>query len=269
MAGPVTAFTPNPATITFTVTDSSANTASVTTTFASQTSALTITPSIIPSITAGVAYAPLVTLTGHGSVLTPFSFTVSPISANQLPVGLTLTNATLTTATIQGTTIQTGYGSKVVTIRLTDTSGAYVDVPYTVTVGTSIAIQTGIDYEDGTNTGILGYVDTGNVDSIPIRPNLSFFVVETNAVATSTSGITVTTNNPGITGTVKTLSGGVAQIELSGSGFNVGVGTYSVSVTVIDSGVSATKSFTWTVYNDGTMTLAATNAIPTRLTTPT
>jgi hypothetical protein len=216
-----------------------------------------------------VSYAPLVTFTGHGSVLTPFNFVISPISANSLPVGLTLTNATATTATIQGTTIQTGYGTKIVTIRLSDTSGAYVDVPYTVTVGTSIAIQTGIDYSDGTNTGILGYVDAGNVTSITARPNLSFYVIETNAVATSTSGITVTTNNPNITGTVKTVSGGVAQIELTGSGFNVGVGTYSVSVTVVDSGVSATKTFTWTVYNDGTMSLAASNAIPTRLTTPT
>jgi Putative Ig domain len=267
----ITAFSPNPTTFTFNIIDSASNTASVTFQFASQTSALSITsvPVAPFSVTAGVTYAPLVTFTGHGSVLTPFNFVISPISANSLPVGLTLTNATATTATIQGTTTQTGYGTKVVTIRLSDTSGAYVDVPYTFTVGTSIDIQTGIDYQDGTSIGVLGYVDAGNVTSITARPNLSFYVVETNAVATSTAGITVTTNNANITGTVKTLSGGVAQIELTGSGFNVGVGTYSVAVTVVDSGVSKTKTFTWTVYNDGTMTLAASNAIPTRLTTPT
>jgi hypothetical protein len=269
--GPVTSFAPT--SFTFTVTDFALNTASVTTTFSSQATALSISsvPTAPFTITAGQAYAPLVTFTGHGSVLTPFNFTISPATANQLPTGLTLTNAGATTATIQGTTIQTGYGSKVVTIRLTDTSNAYVDVPFTFSVVSGLAIKSGIDYEDVTNIDTLGFVDTGNVDNVTVRPNLSFYIVATGVVSSSISGITVNTNNANITGTVKTLGtlgAGIATIELDGSGFNTTAGSHSVSVTVIDSGVSATKSFTWTVYDDGTMALAASNAIPTRLTTP-
>lgn len=266
--GPVTAFSPNPQTFTFTVTDSSANSASVITAFASQTSALAITPPTIPTVIAGQAYSPLVTLTGSGSVLTPFNFIVSPVSANQLPVGLTLSNASATTATIQGITVQTGYGTKVVTIRLIDTSNAYVDVPYSISVVSGLALKSGIDFTDGTNIGQLGFVDLGSVDSITARPNLSFFIVATGVVSGSTAGITVQTSDPNITGTVKTLAAGTAQIELSGTGFNTAVGVGSVTVTVIDSGVSATSPFTWTVYNNGTMALVASNAFPTRLTTP-
>lgn len=267
--GPVTAFSPNPQTFTFTVTDFNAITANVTTQFASQTTALSITPGVIPTVTAGQAYSPLVTLTGLGSILTPFNFIISPVSANQLPVGLTLSNASATTATIQGTTIQTGYGTKVVTIRLLDNSNAYVDVPYTITVVSGLALKSGIDFEDATATGSLGFVDLGSTSSITQRPNLSFFVVATGVVSGSIGGITVQTNNPGIVGTVKTLASGTAQIELSGNGFNTAIGTHSVTVTVIDSGVSATAPFTWTVYDNGTMVLKASNAFPTRLTTPT
>lgn len=267
--GPVTSFFPNPQTFMFTVTDSSSNTFTVTTAFASQATALTITPgSPLPTITAGQAYTPLVTLTGHSGV-TPYTFTISPVSANPLPIGMTLTSASASTATIQGTTIQTGYGTKTVTIRLTDSTAAYVDVPYVVTVVNALTLKSGIDFEDSLATGSLGFINTGSTASITVRPNLSFYVVATGVVSTSLAGITVTTTNSGITGTPKTLAAGVCQIELSGAGFNVGVGTYSVSVTVVDSGVSHTASFSWTVYDDGTMTLKASNAIPTRLTTPT
>lgn len=269
--GPVSAFSPNPQAFVFTVTDSAANTAVVATSFASQAAALSITPPTIPSVIAGQAYAPLVTLTGHGSVLTPFNFIISPVSTNQLPVGMTLSNASLTTATIQGTTTQTGYGTKTVTIRVLDTSNAYVDVPYVITVVSVLALKSGIDQTDSTSTGSLGFVDLGSVDSITLRPNFSFFVVATGVVSGSIGGITVQTNNPNIVGTVKTLASGIAQIQLTGTGFNqpVSVTPYSVTITVIDSGVSATAPFTWMVYSDGTMALKASNAFPTRLTTPT
>jgi len=263
--------------ISITVTDSDiAHTPyTVNTTLTIQATALTITsvPSPFPTITAGVAYSPLITFTGHGSVLTPFHFSVSPVSAAQLPVGLTLTDGpTNTQATIQGTTTQTGYGTKTVTIRCQDTSGASVDVPYTVTVIAGLAVTSGLHYADSVNpAGFLGYVDAGSVLNINVRPNLSFFIVATNVVSMSPAGITVQTNNPSITGSVTSLSGGVAQIELQGSGFNAPVsGTpYSVTVTVTDSGVTVSQTFQWTVYSDGTMAVKASNATPTRLTTPT
>ena len=249
----------------------------VSTTLTIQATALTITtvPSPFPNIQAGKAYNPLITFTGHGSVLTPFHFSVSPVSAAQLPVGLTLTDGpTNTQATIQGTTTQTGYGTKTVTIRCQDTSGAYVDVPYTVTVTAGLAVTSGLHSTDPANpANFLGFVDAGSVLSINVRPNLSFFLVATNVVSSSPAGIVIQTNNPNITGSVSSLDTGTqtAQIALSGTGFNAAVSStpYSVTVTITDSGVTVSQTFQWTVYDDGTMALKASNATPTRLTTPT
>jgi Putative Ig domain len=259
-----------PVTITVSDSDPAHVSYTVNTSITIQATALTITtvPSPFPSVTAGVAYAPLITFTGHGSVLTPFTFTVSPVSVAQLPVGLTLTNATATTATIQGTTTQTGYGTKIVTIRCSDTSGAYVDVPYTVTVVAGLTVTSGLHYIDSASpASFLGLVDAGSVLNINVRPNLSFFLVATNVVSASPAGITVQTNNPNITGSVQSLASGVAQIELAGTGFNSTVSNtpYSVTVTVTDSGVTVSQTFQWTVYSDGTMALKASNATPTRL----
>jgi hypothetical protein len=268
VAGPAGTF---PVTITVSDVDLAHVPYTINTSITIQATALTITtvPSPFPSVTAGVAYAPLITFTGHGSVLTPFTFAVSPVSAAQLPVGLTLTNATATTATIQGTTTQTGYGTKIVTIRCSDTSGAYVDVPYTVTVIAGLTVTSGLHYIDSASpAGFLGLVDAGSVLNINVRPNLSFFIVATNVVSASPAGITVQTNNANITGSVQTLASGVAQIELAGTGFNTAVSStpYSVTVTVTDSGVTVSQTFQWTVYSDGTMALKASNATPTRLT---
>lgn len=276
--------------ISITVTDSDVNHVpfTVNTTLTIQATALTITSITPPSplvwnnvapptnaatILAGKSYAPLATFQGAGSVLTPFHFSVSPVSAAQLPVGLTLTDQNPTKATISGSTTQTGYGTKTVTIRCQDTSSAYVDVPYVITVVAGLAITSGLHSTDPANPAAdLGLVDQGSVLSINVRPNLSFFIVATNVVSSSPAGITIQTNNPNITGSVSSLDTGTqtAQIELSGTGFNAAVGgPYSVTVTVIDSGVQVSQVFQWSVYDDGTMALKASNATPTRLTTPT
>lgn len=270
VAGPAGAFP-----ITITVTDSDLGhvpfTLNSTLTVQAATLSITTVPSPFPTITAGQAYAPLVTFTGHGSALTPFHFSVSPVSAAQLPTGLTLTDLNPNMATITGTTTQTGYGTKTVTIRCADTSGATVDVPYTVTVVAGLTITSGLHASDPANpANVLGFVDAGSVLNINVRPNLSFIIVATDVVSQSAAGITVQTNNPNITGSVITLASGTAQIELSGSGFNRAVSAtpYSVTVTVTDSGVTLTQTFQWMVYDDGTLALKASNATPTRLTTP-
>jgi hypothetical protein len=264
-----------PVSITVTDSDLSHTPYTLNTSITIQSVNLTITtvPSPFPTITAGVNYNPLVTFTGHGSVLTPFHFSVSPVSAAQLPTGLTLTDGPGNTqATIQGTTIQTNYGTKTVTIRCADTSGAYVDVPYTVTVVSGLTVTSGLHHTDAANpANFLGNVDLAYVGSINPRPNDSFFLVATNVVSPTAAGITVTTNNPNITGSVTSLSGGTAQIQLTGSGFNAPVSNtpYSVTVTLVDTGVANTQTFQWTVYDHGDMSLRASNAFPTRLTTPT
>lgn len=274
VAGPAGTFN-----VSFTVTDSDLAHVpfTVNTQLSIQATALTLSPNVFPSVVAGHAYtvgSPLITFLGGGSVLTPFSFSVSPVSPAQLPVGLSLASSDATHAIITGTTTQTGYGTKTVIIRVQDTSGAYLDKSYTVTVAASLAVTSGLHASDPANpANSLGFVDAGSVLSINVRPNLSFFLVATQVVSQSSAGITIQTNNPNITGTVANLNTGTqtAQIELSGSGFNqaVSVTPYSVTVTINDSGVINTQAFTWIVYDDGTIALKASNATPTRLTTPT
>jgi hypothetical protein len=274
VAGPAGTFN-----VSFTVSDSDPAHVpfTVNTQLSIQATSLTLSPASIPTVTAGQAYtsgAPLVTFLGGGSVLTPFTFSVSPVSPAQLPVGLSLASIDATHATITGTTTQTGYGTKTVIIRVQDTSGAYLDKSYTVTVAASLAVTSGLHATDAANpANFLGYVDAGSVLSINVRPNLSFFLVATQVVSQSSAGITIQTNNPNITGSVQSLNTGTqtAQIELSGSGFNQAVNSlpYSVTVTINDSGVINTQTFQWTVYDHGALALKASNATPTRLTTPT
>jgi hypothetical protein len=248
----------------------------VNTTISIQATALTLSPNTFPTVTAGHSYtsgAPLITFLGGGSVLTPFTFSVSPVSPASLPVGLTLASSDATHAIITGTTTQTGYGTKTVIIRVADTSGAYLDKSYTVTVAASLQVTSGLNATDPANpANFLGYVDAGSVLSINVRPNLSFFLVATQVVSASSAGITIQTNNGNITGSVASLNTATqtAQIELAGSGFNQAVSStpYSVTVTINDSGVINSQTFMWTVYDNGDLALKASNATPTRLTTP-
>jgi hypothetical protein len=79
--------------------------------------------------------------------------------------------------------------------------------------------------------------------------------------------MSVSTGNANITGAVASLGGGIAQISLTGTGFAAGsLGSNPLSVSVTDSGTTVTGTFTWVVYNDGTLRIGAT--LPTQLTTP-
>jgi hypothetical protein len=251
---------------TFTVTDSIGNTTSLVLNLSSQASGLAITTAAIGAFLAGTAYTtasepsglPLAATSG----VPPYTFSVSPVSANPLPTGLTITAA----GYITGTTIQGGY-SKPVTFRVTDSIGSYSDKVLTVTVTEVLHLKSGIDTEDGTALNFLGFVDAGNVSSINPRPNLSFYVIATGVVSTSPSQITVTVSDSNITGTVTNLNTGTetAQIALTGPFGSYALGTNTLSITVVDSGVSISQAFTWTVFNDGTMTLApTTGSIPTQ-----
>jgi len=111
------------------------------------------------------------------------------------------------------------------------------------------------------------------VVSISPRSNLSFYVVATHVVSTSPSQLTVTVSG-GFTGTVVSLTGpsgsAVALIQLTGP-FSAGTPTNALiplTISVTDSGVTATATFYWWVYSDGALRLHADNAFPTKLTTP-
>jgi len=261
-----------PTSYTITVNDGS-TTVSGTFSLTVQISGLTINPTPVPpNVVSGIPYS--ATLTGSGSGSVPYTWAISPLSANSLPTGLTLATVpgpTSVTATISGTSSLTGF-SKPVTFRVTDNSGSYFDRTFTISVVAGLTLFSGLDYTDsptpgvGPLVGVLGYIDNGNTTSISPRPNNTFFVVATGVVSTLPSQITVTTSNPSITGSVISLASGVAFIQLSGS-FNGGTpGAYTVQVTVVDSGVSVTTTFSWVVYNDGVLRIApGSGSFPTQL----
>jgi hypothetical protein len=232
------------------------NTASYTTTFKSQTSALVISTASLPNATAGVPYSFQLQQTGAVG-----AFTFS-IVGGALPSGLTMNSAGL----ISNTTLALGPAS--ITFRVTDSTGAYYNRTLTLTVASGLTLKTGIDYEDSTSHNILGYVDKGNVVSIAPRTNYSFYVVATGVITTNPAMLGIIVSGGFGVGTV-TISGGVALIPLTGP-FSSGAlgGSNSLSVSVTDSGVTATGTFTWVVYDDGALRLVANNAFPVKLTTP-
>ena len=227
-----------------------------------QPSGLSITTSSINQVILGRAFTQTLAATGGSG---HYTWSISPTSANQLPTGLSLG---ATTGAITGTTTQTGY-SKTVIFRATDTSNsAFAEKSFTVAVISGLALLTGVDYTNSITTNYLGYVDAGSVDSITPRTNYSFYVIATGVVTSSAttlqSGITI--SNSGFTATVDYLTSGVAHIRLSGPFASGASGDNTFGITVVDSGVSATGTFKWKVYSDGTLRAAATNAFPTQLT---
>lgn len=259
------AFSPNPATFTFTVTDSHAAIASASNiTITTQASGLHFTnsPFAIPIISGrAINYQ----LTATGGVL-PFTYSLSPNNQNPLPTGISVSSSGLVT----GSTLQSGY-SKTVTFRVVDSLGAYSDQGYTVSVTAGLALKTGIDYTDNTSTGYLGYIDAGNVATINPAPNLSFYVVATGVNSTSTLNIGVALSNPNISvGTIQLDTGTqTALIPLTGA-FNAGSpGNNNLVVSVTDSGVQVTQTFQWLVYNDGSMIVSpSSGSFPTQILNP-
>jgi hypothetical protein len=256
-------FSPNPATFTFHATDSVSTVATVTgITITSQPSGLHFTNSPFTiNIVSGIQES--FQLTAVGSPNTPYTFQLSPNNTNPLPTGIGVSSSGL----VSGITTQSGY-SKSVLFRVVDTLGTYVDQAFTVAVNVGLNLQTGIDFTDSTSTLYLGYVDAGNVATINPEINLSFHVVATNVVSTSTSTISVSLSNPAITvGTIQLNTGTrTAIIPLLGP-FNAGApGNNDLVVSVTDSGVQITKTFMWLVYTDGTLIVApSSGSFPTQL----
>lgn len=246
----------------FTVSDSlsPANQASLTLTLTSQASGLTITTVALPNATAGVPYS--LQLTAAGSPNTPYTFS---IASGSLPSGLSLSS----TGLISGTTLQVGFNQTIV-FRVTDTTSAYSNKPFNLTVVSGLTLKTGIDFENSTSTGYLGFVDNGNVVSISPRPQLSFFVVAQNVVSTSPSQLTLIVSG-GFSASVTNLdtTAHTAQIQLTGPFSSGAAGDNSLTISVTDSGVTANATFKWFVYADGTLVLApSSGSIPVKLTTP-
>lgn len=238
---------------TFTVTDSIGNTSPGTVLqLTSQPSGLAIATSSITPATSGRPYT--FTLSASGSPNTPYTWSISPLSAAQLPTGLSLNTST---GAISGTTSLTGFNQNV-TFRVTDNIGAHTDKALAFTVIAGLTLQTGVDFTNATSTGILGLVAAGSPDTLNPRVNDSFEVIATGVISTTVNGIAATVGISGVTATVLSVTAGTAVIKLSGTGFNNPVaGTYNLSITVTDSGVTVSATFTWTVFSDGVLRLGA------------
>jgi len=252
--------------ILFTVTDSLGNQASATLTLTSQASGLTITTSSLTPITPGVPYYST-QLAASGSSFFPYVWSVVQ---GTLPTGITLSTSSGngTNGILQGTSYQEGYRQNI-TFRVTDNSGAYAQATFLVSVIAGEIVISGIDYSNGLSLGILGYNavcnpgTAGHTDTISPRINLSYYVVLTGAISTDPSQITVTvTSNDNLdgvfSGTVESLQGGIALIRLSHdsqtltSFSNTVPGTYSVTVSILDSGVPVSGVFSFVVYGENT-----------------
>jgi hypothetical protein len=241
---------------------SPADTASATLQFQIQSSSLTITTATLPNATSGRPYS--LTLAATGGT-TPYTWSISPSSANNLPTGLALNPST---GAITGTTSLTGFNKPII-FRVTDNIGAHVDKSLNLQVIAGLTLQAGPDYVDSTNYGYIGFVAQGSVSSITPRPNDSFFVVATGVVSTNPSQITLSVGTSGITASIPSggldTGTGTCLIELNGSFSSGVIGDNTLSLSVTDSGVNVTGSFKWRVYSDTAIRLAATNPIPTQL----
>ena len=250
----------------FTVTDSAANQFTVNNVLLqAQPSGIHFTNSPFTiSITSGVALSYQLTVAGG----TPaYSFAISPVNTNALPSGIGVNS----TGLVSGTTTQSGY-SKSVIFRVTDNIGSTKDQAFTVTVTSGLTLKSGPDFEDSISTGYLGYVDIGNVSSINPAPNLTYFVVATGVVSTSTAQMSVNLQGgvAGITASITNLNTGThtAQIQLSGPFSSGVVGDNDIVVSVTDSGVQASQTFKWKVFNDGSMVVTPTvGSFPTQVIT--
>jgi hypothetical protein len=227
-----------------------------------QNTTLVITTSSLPNSTAGVAYS-AATLTGTGGV-GAYSWSIDPSSAASLSsIGM---NLNASTGAITGTS--TAVGTYSFTFRLTDSTTAYVTRTLSLTVASNLYLVSGPDYvAGGSPSGFVGGVDAGNISSVSPRPNMSFYVVATGVISTSTSTISASTSVPGVSATVTSVTGSsgsaVALIQLTGS--LVGsTGSNNITVSVIDKGISKSVTFQWLQYTSEAIYLVpASGSIPT------
>ena len=226
-----------------------------------QNTTLVITTSSLPNSTAGVAYS--AALTGVGGV-GAYSWSIDPSSAASLSsIGMSLNPSN---GAITGTT--TAVGTYSFTFRLTDSTTAYVTRTLSLTVASNLHLVSGPDYvAGGSPSGFVGGVDAGNISSVSPRPNMSFYVVATGVISTSTSTITATTSVPGVSATVTSVTGAsgsaVALIQLAGP-LSGSLGSNNITVSVIDKGISKSVTFQWLQYTSEAIYLVpASGSIPT------
>jgi hypothetical protein len=236
-------------TFTVKVTDNIGDTATQSLTILIQATNLNITnTSPLPNVTAGVPYS--FNLNGTGGT-PPYSWLLDSSSAT-LPAGLNLNQST---GIISGTTSVTGTFS--IVPKLQDVTTAFVTKSLSLTAAAGLTLTSGIDYTDGTATGYIGFVASGDVNSISVRPNKSFYVVASGVISTQPSQLQVVLSNSNMTALVESIVGGIAMIRLSGPFSSGTVGDNTLNITVVDNGVSVSSAaLKWKVYTSNALRLA-------------
>ncbi len=231
----------------FRVTDAIGDYAAASLEFVAKASTLAITTSSLPGATAGVAYSTALGATGGQ---TAYTWSISPSSASLLPAGLSLTASS---GLISGTTVTAGY-NQTVTFRVTDAIGVYREVALQLTVRSALSFATGPDSVAGTSLGYLGMVCGGSVAGINPRPNRSFFVVASNVVSPTASGLSFGLPT-GYSASVLSLSGGTAILSITGPFASGAVGDNSFAFSMQDSGVNGSATFQWRVYTENAIAI--------------
>ncbi len=224
------------------VTDSLGDFANEALTLTTTQSTLAITTASLPTVTAGIAYSTVLAATGG---VPGYTWSISPNSTASLPSGLTLNPSS---GTLSGTTLAASFSNTIV-FRVTDSIGVIREASLALSVLPGLQILSGPDFTDGTTTNSLGigYSTIEDVTSIHPRPNLSFYLVCTNVISTQASQMSVLLP-PGFTGTVDSIGNGQATIRLSGPFYSPNLNASTpFNVTVLDSGVSVSKTFTYAV----------------------
>lgn len=215
-------------TVTLTVTDSASRSASLTFSITLTISRLGITTtSPLPGATLGSAYSAMVTAAGG---LTPYTWTLA--TGSNLPAGLTLTSGS-PSATISGT--PTATGTFTFTLNVSDAEGPpttmTASATFTLTVSTSSTLNCPAPSASftlcGSNVfGVGGFVGTTG----PALTGASFVADNSGHVVSGVEDI-------------NTVSGGQANVTITGGSYSVGADGRGVLTLIDSSGVSRTFRF--------------------------
>jgi hypothetical protein len=204
-------------------------------------STLAITTTGLNDITSGIGYSQTISATGG---VAPYSWSVSPNSPNQLPQGISLTP---NTGVLSGTSLQSGYSQNIL-FRVTDAIGVIREASLHLNVKTNIKLYTGPDFQTGSTAKSLGvaYTVAADVSSIDPRPSLTFYVMALNVLSTQPSNVQLYVPG-GYTATTLSITNGTAYIKITGSFTGADAVDVQFPVTINDSGVSVSDTFTFRI----------------------
>jgi hypothetical protein len=219
----------------FQLTDGLGDMVTATLPFTIKNSDLVISTTSVTNISNSKAWSfPLV---ATGGAPGPYSWSIAPSSASQLPNNVQLSAST----GLLSTTGSTDLGSKSITFRVTDSDGTITDKVLTVAVVPYQVVTPGPDYVNSTSHGYLGFIRQyycGITNQIYPRTSKSFYAIFTNFDSTSLSQITVSTSDPNITAVPDYMNGtsevGILITVGANGNLTAPLGDNTFSLTIVD-----------------------------------